>query len=494
VNTGGSNTGGTSDGGSGAPGDSGAGGTDGGSDSGGPTGPAPRVTALSQTGHDRLFGVTRDAGGNIYATGQISSAVDATADFSILVAKFSATGDLVSGFGTGGVATKNVTVGGTSREIARGIVVQSTGKIVVAGNAEHDPTASGVAANDTDIVLLRFDSTTGALDTTFGNQGVVRIDLNSGVETAGTTGPTLSGGDTAWGLALAAGDKLVLHGTQRSADSVPDGGIRSDNDWVLMRLSADGVPDSTFSGDGKVTLDIGQGSASARGIIVLGDGSIIAAGYTRTDVLGTVSQQPVLYKVTANGDFDGTFATTDPIGLSGVWHDYAAPDGAEAYSVVPSGDKFVTIGYGPTPGSGTGTDLTCFRFSAAGDRDLTFGTNGATIFDVGGYADNGRFGVALPNGRVMGIGAGRKAPPSPLPQGEQPEADGLVFILAADGKPDTSFGTNGFRLYDVGGAADQFWAGSLSFDQKQVAVVGIASGETATDDDDAALLLLPVEP
>jgi uncharacterized delta-60 repeat protein len=294
-------------------------------------------------------------------------------------------------------------------------------------------------------------------------------------------------------LALAAGDKLVTHGTQRAEDAVPDGGtLRSDNDWVLMRLTSEGLPDSTFSADGKVTLDIGQGSASARGIIVLGDGSVVAAGYTRTDVLGTVSQQPVLFKVTANGDFDGTFATTDPLGIPGVWHDYAAPDGAEAYSVVPSGDKFVTVGYGPTPGSGTGTDLTCFRFSATGDRDLTFGTGGATIFDVGGYADNGRAGVALPDGRVVGIGAGRKAPPSPLPQGEQPEADGLVFVLGTNGKLDTSFGPNGYRLYDMGGTADHFWAGSESPDKTLMAVVGIAGGETATDDDDAVLLLLPL--
>jgi len=133
------NTGGANAGGAGTPGDSGAGGnvtTD-----SGPTGPAPRVTALSQTGHDRLFGVTRDAAGNIYTTGQISSAIDATADFSVLVAKFSPNGDLASGFGTGGVATKNVAIGGTSRELGRGIVVQSTRKIVVAGTAEHDPTS-----------------------------------------------------------------------------------------------------------------------------------------------------------------------------------------------------------------------------------------------------------------------------------------------------------------------------------------------------------------
>ncbi|MEO8341833.1 MAG: hypothetical protein ABI604_19385 [Nitrospirota bacterium] len=62
-----------------------------------------------------------------------------------------------------GIATVNVAVGGTTAELARGVVVQSGGKIVLAGPIEHDPTASGDAACDTDIGVVRFD-TTGQLD------------------------------------------------------------------------------------------------------------------------------------------------------------------------------------------------------------------------------------------------------------------------------------------------------------------------------------------
>ena len=49
---------------------------------------------------------------------------------------FNANGTPDTTFGTGGVTKVNASVGGTLEE-ARGVVVLSTGKIIVAGTAEH---------------------------------------------------------------------------------------------------------------------------------------------------------------------------------------------------------------------------------------------------------------------------------------------------------------------------------------------------------------------
>jgi uncharacterized delta-60 repeat protein len=485
----------------GLPGLSGQNGSDGVTTTGGsgPALPAPGeagVVSLSTTGHDRLFGVTFALDGNILATGQVSTDIDASADFSFVVAKFLPNGQLDRRFGNDGVVTKNVSIGGTARELARGIVVQSTGDIVIAGAAEHDPDAVGLAAQDTDVVLVRF-SADGVLDTSFGVDGVARLDLSTAAEGLNNNGqPALLGADSQWGLALGAGDSLIVHGTQRAEGLQADGVTpRTDSDWALVKLTADGDPDLSFSTDGKVTLDIGEVNASARAVTVLPDGSIIGTGYTTSTVLGISTQQPVLYKVSATGAFDETFATADAIATPGVWHDFATDETntalrAEAYGAAVQGDNFVTIGYGPTPTEGgTGTDWVSFRFTATGEQDLTFGDAGRAYIDAGGFGDNGRFVMTLPDNRILGVGVGRRA------AAEQPERDAMIAVLTADGLPDTSFAPNGFKLFDVGGDADHFWAAGIApEDPTQVAIVGIAGGRTTgVNDDDALLLLLPLE-
>jgi uncharacterized delta-60 repeat protein len=456
-------------------------------------GPQPMAIELSKTGHDRLYGLTYDAAGNIYATGQLAEGVEATSDFSLVVAKFSPKGKLDPSFGTKGVAIQNVSEGGAAREVARGIVLQSTGKIVIAGAAEHDPSAEGLAANDTDVVLARFN-TDGTLDESFGEDGVVRLDLNSGVEGVDGMGmPALVGGDAQWALALASDDRLVVHGAQRAEGMQEDGTTpRQDADWALLRLTEDGVLDESFGDGGKVTLDIGGAGASARGITLLEDGSIVAAGYLSSDVLGEETQQPVLYKVDEDGEFDPEFATEDAWDAPGVWHDYAVapPLRAEAYGATLQGDKLITVGYGPSEADGT-TDFVSFRFDARGERDLTYGTDGVTYVDAAGYGDNGRFVLTLPDNRILAGGGGRPKPEVEPAMGMQPPADAMVAVLTEDGLADESFADGGFRLYDLGGN-DFFWAGALSRDGKQVAIAGIAGGAVmGEDDDNAALLLLP---
>lgn len=453
----------------------------------------PERLALSLSGHDRLFGVTYDANGNVLATGQLASDIAATADFAMLVVRVLPSGLLDPSFGNGGLVVQNVAVGGRASENARGIVVQSDGKIVIAGTAEHDPSAAEGAALDTDLVLLRL-LPSGALDTTFGTAGVTRVDLNEGL--AGVNGmgqPTIGLRDDAWSLALSPGDKLVVHGSARGYEA--DGTTpRDDADFVLVRLTADGALDSTFSDDGVVWLDLegpnGHGGASARAANVLPDGSIVAAGYLSSDVLGVSTQQPIIYKVDANGLFDASFATTDAWTAPGVWHDLAVepPFRAEAYGAALQSDgSLVTMGYGPTPevAGGTGpTDWISLRFTSGGELDASYGIDGVAYVDANDLGDNGRFVMVLPDDRILGVGLGRT---------DAPERDAMVAILTADGALDTSFNGTGLATYDIGGDGDHFWSAALSPDATRVAVVGIAGAEmNGLDDDDAALLFLPL--
>ena len=107
-----------------------------------------------------------------------------------------------------GVATVNVAVGGKTAEIARGVAVQSDGKIVIAGPTEHAPGAAGNDGKDTDIAVARFDDN-GKLDAAFGTQGVARIDLGTGKAVSDTTYV----GDTSWGLGVLSDGRIVVFGS-----------------------------------------------------------------------------------------------------------------------------------------------------------------------------------------------------------------------------------------------------------------------------------------
>jgi uncharacterized delta-60 repeat protein len=230
-------------------------------------------------------------------------------------------------------------------------------------------------------------------------------------------------------------------------------------------------------------------------VTVLADDSVVATGYLTSEVLGQLTQQPVIYKVTAAGEFDATFAIADDWLAPGVWHGFAVapPLRAEAYGAALQGDKLVTIGYGSTAGTGTGSDWVSFRYSADGVLDTSYGDSGVAYIDAGGYGDNGRFVLVLPDQRVLSVGRGRAMPAAPLPAGE-PEADAMVAILTENGQPDESFAPGGFELHDLGGDGDHFWAAAVAPGGTQVAIVGVAGAEqNGVHDDDAALHFVRLE-
>jgi uncharacterized delta-60 repeat protein len=180
---------------------------------------------MSATEADRFFAVTTTTGNGSYAAGFTTVSDDSH----MAVARFGSSGGLDASFGSNGIATVNVAVGaGKKAELARSVVVQSDGKIVITGPIEHDTAATGDAARDTDIAVVRFDPT-GQLDQTFGTNGVTRIDLSTG-----TVFGTAFRGDTAWGLTLLPGDSLLIVGGKLAG-----GAGRTDTDYAVVKLTAD---------------------------------------------------------------------------------------------------------------------------------------------------------------------------------------------------------------------------------------------------------------
>jgi uncharacterized delta-60 repeat protein len=433
----------------------------------------PVTLAITPGGHDRFYGVTFDAAGNIFAVGVTSDGVATTADFSTVVAKFSPEGVLDTTFGVGGYAIRNVAVG-TNGEFARGIVVQATGKIVISETVEH---AGATDARDRDVALLRFNAN-GSKDATFGVDGILIENLSDGV----VIPPATVGGkdsylaDSNWGLSAYPDDRLVFSGGLVSSRL-------TDTDFVLMRLSADGVPDETFGTHGIFTLDtlIGgvNNNASPRNVTILpGMQGVIGAGYQPVPGADT---KPCVYRVTDTGKLDKTF------GVDGVFSESVFTEQTETYAAVPqSTGKLVTAGYARELATET-TDILSLRLNADGTRDLSYGTNGSVKVDIGGFADNARRILTLPNDHIVIVGGGRPVTDN---------VDGVVLALTPDGKPETTFSATGWKTYDLGGPADFIWSLALSPNKTRVAVVGIKGGGAAVGaaDDDAALMVLKLVP
>ncbi|MEP6787022.1 MAG: hypothetical protein ABJB40_01225 [Acidobacteriota bacterium] len=180
-------------------------------------------------------------------------------------------------FGTGGKATVAVSAG---RDEARAIVLQTDGKIVASGANLSSPLGDPIA-------VVRVN-TNGTPDLTFGTNGIVQ-NLSIPVENA-------------FGLSIQPNGKIVTGGRIYPT--------ATDSDFALLRLNANGTPDTTFSGDGFVTTSFGTNLEGIIDFAIQGNGKIVAVGFAENQ---------------AGGDIDAALARyVSPVTVSGK---ISTPDG-----------------------------------------------------------------------------------------------------------------------------------------------------------------------
>jgi uncharacterized delta-60 repeat protein len=179
-------------------------------------------------------------------------------------------GTLDTSFGGDGIVTTDISADGLGAEYANSVAVQSTGKIVVAGNS-HPSSGPG-----TDILLVRYN-TDGSLDTSFGTAGKVITDI--GVE------------DFANSIALQSNGKIVIAGY-----SLTDTG----NHIILERFSVNGILDASFGNGGKVITAIGDNDFGF-GLKILESGQIVVAGSSDNDI--------AVVRYNSNGTLDQSFGS-----------------------------------------------------------------------------------------------------------------------------------------------------------------------------------------
>jgi uncharacterized delta-60 repeat protein len=449
------------------------------------------LTPVSATTADRFLGVARGPGGSTYAVGFVNPVTDPqTADTAMAVTKLDAHGNLDPSFGGDGIATVNVVTGPFApapggaaaptgaAEIARGIGVQSDGKIVIVGQAETPQVPAPADSRDLDIYVSRL-LPNGTIDASFGDVGTPgtrRISLSNGDSTGDAIVP-----DQAWGLTMLSDDKFVVVAS-RGTDIVARPG-RTDRDWAVMRFGADGTPDPTFSGGGGGPgVSIANGTAVINGVtenlsdnprqaVVQPDGKIVLGAYSGG--ASDMRNRPRVVRFLTNGSLDPTF------GVGGLaTADFIGPDGSpEVYDIAMQGTSFITTGYGRNINGRADVDMVSARFTSSGTWDQSYGTDGAARFNLADQEDRGRDLVVLPDGRILIAGGSRATAPN---------LDGLLLLLAPDGTPDPSFGTDGHILVELGGPSDHFFGSTLVDNATKVVATGYRGAATGAGDESAA--------
>ncbi|MCA9175437.1 MAG: hypothetical protein KDB14_13225 [Planctomycetales bacterium] len=343
--------------------------------------------------------VAIDADGNVVAAG--TSVILGTGnDFAI--ARYLPDGSLDPAYDGDGIAT--VAVGsGTAHDLLVAMELESsTGAATLAGR-----TLTGTLY---EFATVRLTSN-GSLDATFASGGIARTSI----------GPA---NDFPTDMAVDSRGRIVVGGFSN---------FGSGDDFVLVRYDANGILDSTFDGDGIVTTNIGSSNERSYAVSVQSDGKLVTAGfaYTGSTSQGGSGNDLLLTRQNADGSLDATF------GVGGVARIDIMGENNTANAVVAQSDGKLLVA-GVTGVSGQG-DFLLARLLADGSLDPTFGAGGIVTTDLGTTNDVARSIAVQSDGRI--VVAGYTGGPS----------DAAVARYNSDGSLDSSFGSGGSVLTDLGG-------------------------------------------
>ena len=161
---------------------------------------------------------------------------------------------------------------------------------------------------------------------------------------------------------------------------------------LALLHAGDGDLDPTFSGDGKVTTQIGD-NAFVDAIVVQADGKIIGGGYS----VNRVNNDFALARYNTNGSLDNTFngdgkVITDFGGIFDKAHGLA----------LQSDGKIIAAG--ETNSDGT-VDFALARYNSDGSLDSNFGTDGLVITDLAGGTNDVSSSVTIQgDGKIIVAG------------------------------------------------------------------------------------------
>ena len=384
------------------------------------------------SGYDRGRDIALQQDGKILVTGYMTNGTDND----LMVIRYDKDGTLDAGFGTNGAYIYD---GGNGNDGGYAIAVQSDNNILVAGDSLN--------GSDGDVIVLRLD-TDGNLDPNFGSNGIFTYDSGNGY-------------DSVIDLLVQSDGKIIMCGSNSNG---------TDSDLMVMRLTTNGILDTTFNTNGMAIYDGGNGYDSGLRLTIQNDGKILVTGSSHNG-----SDHDILVaRFNADGTLDTAFGTNGTVLYNGG--DY---DRGYGIDVDSQGNILATGHVTQANAKETDYDIPVIRFDPNGVLDTDFGDNGIELFDGGTHEEC--YDLIVQNDDTILIAGHSGITASGI-------SDWSLVVLkyAQNGTLDTTFGTNGVYQYNPTDNTEWGYGLALQTDGK---IVVTGQAHNGTDDDVIVLRL-----
>lgn len=325
-------------------------------------------------------------GGNPYESG--SNYI-----INFLLARINGDGTLDTNYGSSGFYTISANLE-QSYQFAD-LVIQPDGKVIASG-------VGTVYYNPVSTIATRIN-TNGTKDVSFGTNGTQVLNyLSTGFKSEGQ-------------ISLQSDGKLLLAGFAINASG--------NHNMAVTRLTAAGVLDGTFDGDGIALLQVNNYSSYGVATAQEADGKVVLAGFARSnDVFA-----PTIGRLASTGQTDHTISAGStaitPVG-AGTHYDKGNN------IIVQADQKIINV---RKRENGYSTDISLTRHLPDGNIDSSFGINGKYNTDLHGLVYYSSAAV-LSTGKIMLAGS-----IVDFIKGSRIS----LLRFNSNGLPDSTYGTNG---------------------------------------------------
>jgi uncharacterized delta-60 repeat protein len=331
-------------------------------------------------------------------------------------------------FNRAGTPPGTATLALSTADYAETVLVQPSGKVVLAGQSTN--------ARGQSVFSAACFNPDGTVDATFGSGGkVITSFKGNAVPERGYAAALYPTGSP--------GDEKIL-----------EVGVSTNGGFALVRYNANGSLDTSFGNGGLVVTTFKQGSTGASGVVVEADGRLVVAGDNGSGF--------ELARYNANGSLDTSFGTGGKVYTPVANGTYA---GFHCLAQDPVNGDLIVVGQ--TGPSVSQSQWLLAAYSANGTLDPSFGTNGLVYNSaftaaeaVAIYPQTDTTGNA---GKIMVSGSGG----GPANYYTTPEAFDLARYNL-NGTLDTTFGSGGMATTPIG-AYSEAWAVAIQADRKVVA-------------------------
>ncbi len=312
--------------------------------------------------------------------------------FNFTMTRYDTNGSVDGGFGNDGIVITEIGSGNSS---IRSLMIQPDEKLVVSGYAPGDSIYN--------FAIARYNAD-GSLDHFFGVEGITITSFSaySGISAS----------------AIQSDGKIVAVGFMAASAS------QSGGKFALARYNTNGILDSTFGINGKMTTSIRNVNDAAYSVGIQSDGKIVLAGFSYKIDISGLGTDFALVRYNSNGTLDSTF------GINGKVITRIGLFSLASKLILLEDNKIAVSG---STYNGSNWDFALARYNKDGSLDTTFGNYGIVTTAIGLGDDYGNSLMLQPDKKTITIGS---------------SVNGLKSVFALvrhnyNGSLDTTFGING---------------------------------------------------